>query len=81
MVNITLALGTTRFLDKEHEYMPWQTARGNLGHILVMFERSEVFGPIQVRWTPPLSHLKPGCKSRGHVTGLEEPRRSAGLRF
>lgn len=72
MVNITLALRTTRFLDKEHEYMPWQTARGNLGRILVMFERSEVFGPIQVR---------SGCKSRDHVTGLEEPRRSAGLRF
>lgn len=48
MVNITLALKTTRFLDKEHEYMPWQTAKNNLEYILFMFDRTEVFGPIQV---------------------------------
>lgn len=48
MVNITLALKTTRFLDKEHEYMPWQTAKDNLEHILLMFDRTEAFGPIQV---------------------------------
>lgn len=55
-MNITLALSTTRFLDKEHEYLPWHTARDNLGYILLMFDRSEVFGPIQVG-------PKPGCKS------------------
>lgn len=48
MVNITLALRTTRFLEKEHEYMPWQAARDNLGYIFLMFGRSEVFGSIQV---------------------------------
>lgn len=48
MVNITLALRTTKFLDKEHEYMPWQMAKKNLEYILFIFERSEVFGPIQV---------------------------------
>uniref|UniRef100_H3D2Y9 Aminopeptidase n=1 Tax=Tetraodon nigroviridis TaxID=99883 RepID=H3D2Y9_TETNG len=47
MVNITLALRTTRFLEKEHEYMPWQAARDNLGYIFLMFGRSEVFGSIQ----------------------------------
>lgn len=62
MVNITLALRTTRFLEKEHEYMPWQTARNNLDYILLMFDRSEVFGPIQVRPESHLSHLKPACR-------------------
>lgn len=48
MVNITLALKTTRFLDKEHEFMPWQMAKDNLENILFMFDGTEVFGPIQV---------------------------------
>lgn len=48
MVNITLALRTTKFLDKEHEYMPWQVASKNLDYIFLMFDRSEVYGPILV---------------------------------
>lgn len=47
-MNITLALRTTTFLDKEFEFMPWQTARSNLDYILLMFDRSEVYGPILV---------------------------------
>lgn len=49
VVNITLALRTTRFLDKEHEYMPWEVASKNLDYIFLMFDRSEVYGPILVR--------------------------------
>lgn len=48
MVNTTLALRTTKFLDKEVEYMPWQTASRNLDYFFLMFDRSEVFGPMQV---------------------------------
>lgn len=48
MVNITLALRTTRFLDKEREYMPWQTARTNMEYMLLMLDRTEVYGPMQV---------------------------------
>lgn len=55
MVNITLALRTTKFLDKEFEFMPWQTARSNLDYILLMFDRSEVYGPILV------------CKKKSHI--------------
>lgn len=43
-----MALKTTRFLDKEHEYMPWQMACKNLEYIFLMFDRSEVYGPILV---------------------------------
>lgn len=48
MVNTTLALRTTKFLDKEVEYMPWQTASRNLNYFFLMFDRSEVYGPMQV---------------------------------
>uniref|UniRef100_A0A4W6G3L8 Aminopeptidase n=1 Tax=Lates calcarifer TaxID=8187 RepID=A0A4W6G3L8_LATCA len=47
MVNTTLALRTTKFLNKEVEYMPWQTARNNLDYYFLMFDRSEVYGPMQ----------------------------------
>lgn len=47
IVNVTLALSTTKFLDKEVEYMPWQTTRGNLDYFYLMFDRSEVYGPMQ----------------------------------
>uniref|UniRef100_A0A3B4XXH8 Alanyl aminopeptidase, membrane n=1 Tax=Seriola lalandi dorsalis TaxID=1841481 RepID=A0A3B4XXH8_SERLL len=47
MVNTTLALRTTKFLHEEVEYMPWQTARRNLDYFYLMFDRSEVYGPMQ----------------------------------
>lgn len=49
IVNTTLALRTTKFLSKEVEYMPWQTASRNLDYFFLMFDRSEVYGPMQVR--------------------------------
>nr|XP_057934796.1 aminopeptidase N-like isoform X2 [Doryrhamphus excisus] len=47
MVNLTLALSTTKFLQKEVEYLPWQTASSNLDYFYLMFDRSEVYGPMQ----------------------------------
>ncbi|KAK5604917.1 hypothetical protein CRENBAI_006512 [Crenichthys baileyi] len=47
IVNTTLALRTTTFLNKEVEYMPWQTARKNLNYFFHMFGRSEVYGPMK----------------------------------
>lgn len=48
MVDTTLALRTTKFLHKEVEYMPWETASSNLDYFFLMFDRSEVYGPMQV---------------------------------
>ncbi|XP_068881923.1 aminopeptidase N [Aphelocoma coerulescens] len=45
-VNVTLALNTTRFLSQETAYMPWQAALSNLQYFQLMFDRSEVFGPM-----------------------------------
>uniref|UniRef100_A0A8C9VPZ7 Aminopeptidase n=1 Tax=Scleropages formosus TaxID=113540 RepID=A0A8C9VPZ7_SCLFO len=43
----TLALRTTKYLSKEREYMPWQTAINNLDYFFLMFDRTEVYGPMQ----------------------------------
>ncbi|XP_034039270.1 aminopeptidase N-like [Thalassophryne amazonica] len=47
IVNTTLALRTTRFLVKEMEYIPWESALNNLNYYIFMFERSEVYGALQ----------------------------------
>lgn len=48
ILNTTLALSTTKFLAKEVEYMPWEAASRNLNYFYLMFDRSEVYGPMQV---------------------------------
>ncbi|CAJ1048729.1 aminopeptidase Ey-like isoform X2 [Xyrichtys novacula] len=62
MVNTTLALRTTKFLDKEVEYMPWKTARNNLNYFYLMFDRSDVYGPMQAymkkQVTPLFNYFK-----------------------
>uniref|UniRef100_A0A3Q3XDZ2 Aminopeptidase n=1 Tax=Mola mola TaxID=94237 RepID=A0A3Q3XDZ2_MOLML len=62
IVNITLALETTKFLAKEVEYMPWKTAISNLNYFFLMFDRSEVYGPMQAylnkQVTPLFNYFK-----------------------
>jgi aminopeptidase N len=48
MIPITLALDNTLFLVKEAEYMPWQAALSSLNYFTLMFDRSEVYGPMKV---------------------------------
>lgn len=48
MVSTVLALRTTTYLKKERDYMPWQSAINNLDFFYLMFDRSEVYGPLQV---------------------------------
>ncbi|KAM7413857.1 hypothetical protein PAMA_018921 [Pampus argenteus] len=47
IVSTSLALDTTKYLIKETAYMPWQTAIDNLDFFYLMFDRSEVYGPMQ----------------------------------
>ncbi|XP_039989347.1 aminopeptidase N-like [Xiphias gladius] len=42
-----LALNTTKYLHNEREYMPWESALSNLDFFYLMFDRSEVYGPMQ----------------------------------
>ncbi|XP_037766647.1 aminopeptidase N isoform X2 [Chelonia mydas] len=46
-VSITLALNTTTYLKEEREYLPWSAALDNLAYFRLMFDRSEVYGPMQ----------------------------------
>uniref|UniRef100_A0A672HE93 Aminopeptidase n=1 Tax=Salarias fasciatus TaxID=181472 RepID=A0A672HE93_SALFA len=41
------ALSTTKYLTGEMAYMPWKSAINNLEFFFLMFDRSEVFGPMQ----------------------------------
>ncbi|XP_068175753.1 aminopeptidase N-like isoform X2 [Antennarius striatus] len=47
IINTTLALKTTKYLSKERDYIPWQTALRNLNFYILMFDRSEVYGSLQ----------------------------------
>ncbi|KAM6937865.1 alanyl (membrane) aminopeptidase-like b [Xenentodon cancila] len=47
-VDVTLALNSTRFLHEEREFLPWESAVRNLDYFIQMFDRSEVYGPMQV---------------------------------
>ncbi|XP_051918184.1 alanyl (membrane) aminopeptidase-like b [Hippocampus zosterae] len=48
IVDVTLALNTTWFLRDEKEYIPWESAVRNLEYFVLMFDRSEVYGPMQL---------------------------------
>lgn len=44
---VTLPLSNTLFLAKEIEYMPWEAALSSLNYFKLMFDRSEVYGPMK----------------------------------
>ncbi|KAJ6662846.1 hypothetical protein lerEdw1_011050 [Lerista edwardsae] len=46
-ISTVLALNTTRYLTKERDYLPWDAALSNLGYFKIMFDRSEVYGPMK----------------------------------
>ncbi|XP_051953626.1 alanyl (membrane) aminopeptidase-like b [Xyrauchen texanus] len=45
-LNITIALSLTKFLLNDTEYIPWESAIKNLDYLILMFDRSEVYGPM-----------------------------------
>ncbi|XP_041853604.1 aminopeptidase N-like isoform X2 [Melanotaenia boesemani] len=51
------ALNTTKYLKNEREYMPWKSALNNLGFFNLMFDRSEVYGPMQAYLKSQVTHL------------------------
>ncbi|XP_012723064.2 aminopeptidase N [Fundulus heteroclitus] len=56
------ALETTMYLKNERDYMPWESALNNLDFFFLMFDRSEVYGPMQdylrSQVTPLFQHYK-----------------------
>ncbi|XP_040896382.1 aminopeptidase N-like [Toxotes jaculatrix] len=47
MISTTLALTTTRYLSKERDYIPWESALRNLEYYILMFDRTGVYGALQ----------------------------------
>uniref|UniRef100_A0A7N8YM60 Aminopeptidase n=1 Tax=Mastacembelus armatus TaxID=205130 RepID=A0A7N8YM60_9TELE len=47
IINTTLALRTTKYLSKERDYIPWESALRNLDYYILMFDRTEVYGALQ----------------------------------
>ncbi|KAF3686902.1 Aminopeptidase N [Channa argus] len=47
IISTTLALRTTKYLSKERDYMPWESALRNLDYYVLMFDRTEVYGALQ----------------------------------
>ncbi|XP_070763201.1 aminopeptidase N-like [Enoplosus armatus] len=47
IIPTVLALRTTKYLSNEREYMPWESSLSNLDFFYLMFDRSEVYGPMQ----------------------------------
>ncbi|XP_017334522.1 aminopeptidase N [Ictalurus punctatus] len=47
IINITLALRTTKYLSMEREYIPWEAALRSLSSLFAVFDRNEVYGPMQ----------------------------------
>ncbi|TRY66396.1 hypothetical protein DNTS_003361 [Danionella cerebrum] len=45
-LNVTIALSLTKHLINDTDYIPWESALKNLDHFILMFDRSEVYGPI-----------------------------------
>ncbi|KAM4619354.1 aminopeptidase N-like [Polymixia lowei] len=62
IISTVLALRTTKYLSKETDYMPWESALDNLDYFYLMFDRSEVYGPMQAylkkQVTPLFNHYK-----------------------
>ncbi|XP_001922987.2 aminopeptidase N isoform X1 [Danio rerio] len=59
ILNITMALRTTQYLSNEKEYIPWESAIRNLEYFFLMFDRTEVRGPLEAylrRKVEPLFH-------------------------
>lgn len=48
LINITVALNSTRYLRNEMEFLPWEVATLNMRYLHKMFDRTEVYGPMQV---------------------------------
>ncbi|KAK1887476.1 Aminopeptidase N [Dissostichus eleginoides] len=47
IIPTVLALKTTKYLKLERDYVPWKSALNNLDFFYLMFDRSEVYGPMQ----------------------------------
>ncbi|RVE74835.1 hypothetical protein OJAV_G00026200 [Oryzias javanicus] len=78
MVNMTLALRTTSYLDKEIEYVPWRRANSHLKKFFDILGPRGIYGPLQAylrkKVTPLFQHY-----SELTLNWTESPRRQSDL--
>uniref|UniRef100_A0A8C2DCI7 Aminopeptidase n=1 Tax=Cyprinus carpio TaxID=7962 RepID=A0A8C2DCI7_CYPCA len=71
IIPVTLALKTTKYLSKERDYMPWQSALNNLDYFYLMFTQTEVYEFLQnytrKQVTPLFEHFKTITEDWSHV--------------
>lgn len=58
IISTVQALNTTKYLSNERDYIPWKAALNNLDFFYLMFDRSEVYGPMQVNFFQRHIHTK-----------------------
>ena len=57
LLDYQLALGVTKYLSNEREYIPWAAAMNGLNYLDSMLERSEAYGEFKVFIiNPPKPH-------------------------
>ncbi|XP_062403914.1 alanyl (membrane) aminopeptidase-like b [Sardina pilchardus] len=56
-LDVGVALDTTKYLKNETEYIPWKAALTNLRYFILMFDRSEVYGPMQTYLKDQITNL------------------------
>lgn len=64
MINTTLALRTTKYLAKERDFIPWESALWNLDYFILMLDRTEVYEALQASTASP-GTFRPGGKRAG----------------
>uniref|UniRef100_A0A665W2U9 Aminopeptidase n=1 Tax=Echeneis naucrates TaxID=173247 RepID=A0A665W2U9_ECHNA len=57
IIDTTLALATTKYLSKERDYIPWESALRNLNYYILMFDRTEVYGALQAYFKKQIEPL------------------------
>ncbi|CAK6976940.1 aminopeptidase N-like [Scomber scombrus] len=57
IINTTLALRTTKYLSKERDYTPWESALRSLDYYILMFDRTEVYGALQAYFKKQIQPL------------------------
>uniref|UniRef100_A0A4W4G9C7 Aminopeptidase n=1 Tax=Electrophorus electricus TaxID=8005 RepID=A0A4W4G9C7_ELEEL len=73
IISTTVALSTTKYLSKETEYVPWESAVRNLNHFSDMLEQTEVYDAMQVNKFQIKAYLynQINAISLGCKTGVE----------
>uniref|UniRef100_A0AAY5L8X8 Aminopeptidase n=1 Tax=Esox lucius TaxID=8010 RepID=A0AAY5L8X8_ESOLU len=61
---------TTKYLRNDTEYIPWESALRNLDYFILMFDRSEVYGPIQAYLRKQVREMQTSLEQYNHINSI-----------